>query len=144
MQRGELKNIDDHSPDWNYQGNTVPKVFMYKSRNKVKKTKSCFYVFLDNNKIALNSLTQLKSFLQFMYRQLVIYTRNTNLPVVQQIIPLNQIILPSLIKYSQSIACNMYIERKDHDSEDSLHEVKSTYIFFWSKNGMPLIYPLCY
>ncbi|ETO22089.1 hypothetical protein RFI_15114 [Reticulomyxa filosa] len=126
LQRGELKNRDDHSPDWNYQDNE------------------------DINRARMEELMRqyCPILLQFMYRQLVqvynfIYTRNANVPVVQQqIIPLHQMIVSSLTKSSQSIACNMYIERKDHDSEDSLQEAKGTEEFFlvqeWKTADPPL------
>ncbi|ETN98912.1 hypothetical protein RFI_38574 [Reticulomyxa filosa] len=51
---------------------------------------------------------------------------------------------PEVFCFLSTIACDMYIERKDHDFEDSLYEVKSTEEFFWSKNGVPLIHSLCY
>ncbi|ETO37036.1 hypothetical protein RFI_00026, partial [Reticulomyxa filosa] len=121
LQRVELSNRDDHSPDWNYQDNED--IHRTKMEELISQycTRGIFVFF---------TFTKLKSFLQVMYRQLVqVYN-----VVKQQIIPLHQMILLSLTKYPQSIACNMYSERKDQDPEAKFFWVQE-----WKANDQRIV-----
>ncbi|ETO05731.1 hypothetical protein RFI_31664, partial [Reticulomyxa filosa] len=106
---------------------------------------------------ACKSLVQFKSFLQFMYRQLLqvynfLYIKNEYVPMTDNnthVIPLHEMIVFSLVQSAQDIACNSYliyepttaIEIKEETKEEE--EAKGTEEFFlvqmWKTADPPIV-----
>ncbi|ETO18906.1 hypothetical protein RFI_18336, partial [Reticulomyxa filosa] len=105
--------------------------------------------------IATHSLVQCKSFLQYMYRQLVqvynfLYVKNEHVPKPKKkAIPLHEMIVYSLTKSSNWIACDMFIsqaadnESKEREFNRDLTEATGKEEFFlvkeWKKADPPIV-----
>ncbi|ETO02078.1 hypothetical protein RFI_35357 [Reticulomyxa filosa] len=109
---------------------------------------------------AWNSLVQFKSFLQFMYRQLLqvynfLYIKNEYVPMIDKdrhIIPLHEMIVFSLVQSAQDIACSSHliyepttdIEVKEkEEKEEEAEEASGTEEFFlvqmWKTADPPIV-----
>ncbi|ETO14750.1 hypothetical protein RFI_22618 [Reticulomyxa filosa] len=115
---------------------------------------------------AWNSLVQFKSFLQFMYRQLLqvynfLYIKNEYVPMTNKnrhVIPLHEMVVFSLVQSAQDIACNSYLinepttaidfreeikEEKETEKEEEAEESKGIEEFFlvqmWKTADPPIV-----
>ncbi|ETO16946.1 hypothetical protein RFI_20392, partial [Reticulomyxa filosa] len=145
LETGLLKNNAQQSKDWSYESHIFDEAKLEPLLKKYSPP-------------ARQSLIHLKSFLQFMYKQLIqvynfLYIKNAWVPttITGQALPLHEMIVTSIIKSGTQIACDTYQRNKrkaledckDMDEDKKMDESMDTEEFFlvqmWKHADPPMV-----